>query len=355
MTTSEANFESESLKGINSDSISRISLLWIGRLGDVIVATPFLRALKIRFPKARVRLIASYRSAEVLPLIPFIDDWLVLEKPGNIGGHLRLLWKILFYPSDLVVDLNPSLSKTSTILLRLLRAPIKLSFRKYRHNGILTHQIPPAEDKEPMLERYRRLADALNAAYEPRLELRISEADDHQAALLFESFPEKRNSSFKILIHPGNFRRRSSCWKEEYFAGLSSELLKDPNIDIYYLAGPDEEGQVEDIVRKITARNVPILARMPLGVLAAFMRRMNLFFCNTTGTTHLAIAVGTPTFAIHTGYTHAIWNTGGSKDFALASGNWDSCRELPYEDVRTPLIRMIRELVNSDALRDRPK
>ncbi len=347
MGASEVNFESGSLKDINSDSISRISLLWIGRLGDVIVSTPFLRALRIRFPKARIRLIASYRSAGVLPLIPFIDDWLVLEKPENIGGHLRLLWRILFDSSDLVVDLNPSLSKTSTILLRLLRAPIKLSFKKYGHNEILTHQIPSAEDKEPMLERYRRLAGALNAAYEPRLELRISEVDDHRAALLFESFPKKRDSSFKILIHPGNFKRRSSCWKEEYFATLSNELLKDPDIDIYYLAGPDEEGQVEDILRRITERNVPILPRMSLGVLAAFMRRMNLFFCNTTGTTHLAIAVGTPTFAIHTGYTHTIWNTGGSKDFALASGNWDSCRELPYEDVRTPLIRMIRELISA--------
>jgi ADP-heptose:LPS heptosyltransferase len=354
MSASKANFESGSLKDIDSDLISRISLLWLGRLGDVIVATPFLRALRTRFPKARIRLIASYRSSEVLPLIPFIDDWLVLGKPNNIGAHLRLLRQILFYPSDLVVDLNPSLSKTSTILLRLIKAPIKLSFEKYRHTGILTHQIPPAQDKEPMLERYRRLADALNAAYEPRLELRVSEADAHQAALLFESFTKKGNPSFKMLIHPGNFKRRSSCWKEECFARLSSELLKDPNIDIYYLAGPGEEGQVRDIVRRITARNAPILPRMSLGVLAAFMRHMDLFFCNTTGTTHLAIAVGTPTFAIHTGYTHAIWNTGGSKDFALASGNWDSCRDLPYEDIRAPLIRMIHQL-SSDAILDKPK
>ena len=75
--------------------MERITALYIGRVGDVIVATSFLRAIRRRYPKARIRLIVGWRSAQVLPLIPFIDEWAVLEKPARVGGNLRFAWNIL--------------------------------------------------------------------------------------------------------------------------------------------------------------------------------------------------------------------------------------------------------------------
>ncbi len=170
----------QSLQEIRADEIHSITVVWIGRLGDVIVATPFLRGLEARFPKARIRLLVSYRSAEVLPLIPFIDKGVILGKPTEIMRHASLLYA-LFRPCDLVVDLNPSFSKTASLLCQLMRAPFKLSFEKIRAEGIYNYTVSRAEDDEPMLKRYERLARALAAPYEPRLELHSSPGDSEGA------------------------------------------------------------------------------------------------------------------------------------------------------------------------------
>ena len=92
--------------------IERITCVYIGRIGDVIVATPFLRALRKRFPKARIRLIAGHRAVQVLPLIPFVDERVVLGRPAQVGAHLTLALSLLREPCDLLVDLNSSFSKT---------------------------------------------------------------------------------------------------------------------------------------------------------------------------------------------------------------------------------------------------
>ncbi|MEK7383245.1 MAG: hypothetical protein AAB262_08155, partial [Elusimicrobiota bacterium] len=70
---------------LGADPVETITCLCIGRVGDVIVATPFLRALRRHYPKARIRLVVGWRSAQVLPLIAFIDDWAVLQKPQCLG------------------------------------------------------------------------------------------------------------------------------------------------------------------------------------------------------------------------------------------------------------------------------
>ncbi|MDE2512113.1 MAG: hypothetical protein KGL74_13395, partial [Elusimicrobia bacterium] len=95
---------------LGSGNIERITCVYIGRIGDVIVATPFLRALRRRFPKARIRLVAGARAAQVLPLIPFVDETAVLGRPAQVGAHLRLAWTLLREPCDLLIDLNSSFS-----------------------------------------------------------------------------------------------------------------------------------------------------------------------------------------------------------------------------------------------------
>src|ERR1700691_2545254 len=107
---------------LGPEPIERITCAYIGRIGDMIVATPFLPPLPPRFPKARVRLIAGYRAVQVLPLIPFVDERVVLGRPGQLGAHVKLLRSLLSEPCDLLVDLNSSFSKTSTLIARAARA-----------------------------------------------------------------------------------------------------------------------------------------------------------------------------------------------------------------------------------------
>ena len=264
--------------------IARITCLYIGRVGDVIVATPFLRAMRRHYPKARIRLVVGWPSVQVLPLIPFVDEWAVLQKPERLGSHLEFAWSLLSQPCDLLVDLNSSFSKTSMLIARATRARARVAFDKGRGPGVFDQVVAAPAVTEHMYDRYARLAAALGAPYDPELELRPPPADIAQADGLLSSFMLKGERSFKVLIHPGNFDRFSFRWPEGKFAALTDRLLDDPTLRVYYMGGPGEHEKVLAIVRALK-RSVPVLPPASLGVTGAMIRKMDLFVCNITGKT----------------------------------------------------------------------
>jgi heptosyltransferase-2 len=324
--------------------VERITALYIGRVGDVIVATPLLRALRRRWPKARIRLVVGWRSVQVLPLIPFVDEWAVLDKPARLGSHLSLAWKLLSEPCDALVDLNSSYSKTSTLIARAVRAPRKLAFDKGpRAAGVFTEVLPAPAEREHMWDRYARLAAAFDAPYDQDPELRLPPADLDDADRLLSELPAAGGGAFRVVIHPGNFDRFSFRWPEEKFAELADSLLDDARLKLHFMGGPGERAKVEAITAKLK-RPVPILPEARLGVTGAMLKRMNLFVCNITGTTHLAAALGVPTFGFYAGYTQAVWRPRGARHGGVVCPEWESCRETTVEEARAALLEHVRRL-----------
>lgn len=314
----------------------RITALYIGRVGDVIVATPLLRALRRRYPKARIRLLVSWRSAEVLPLIPFIDEWAVLDKTPRVLEHLKFAWQILSRPCDLLVDLNSSFSKTSTLIAKGVRAPRKFAFDKGRGPSAFTDVVQAPGEKEHMYDRYARLAAALEAPYDPEIELRLPTGDQAEAERLLAEIMPKGERGFKVLIHPGNFDRFSFRWPEEKFIALTNRLLDDPTLRVYYMSGPGERTKVERMVESLK-RPVAILPAARLGVSGGMLKAMDLFVCNITGTTHLATALGVPTFGFYAGYTQAVWRPRGARHGGIVCPEWESCRETGVDEAYAAL------------------
>lgn len=317
-------------------SVERITALYIGRVGDVIVATPLLRALRRRFAKARIRLFVGWRSVEVLPLIPFIDEYAVLDKPLRVLKHLKLAWRILSEPCDLLIDMNSSFSKTSTLVAAGVRAPLRLAFDKGRGRRAFTDTVPAPAEREHMYDRYGRLAATLQAPYDPELELRLPAADLAEADRLMAPIVPKNERTFKVLIHPGNFNRFSFRWPEEKFVALTNRLLDDLALRVYFMGGPGEHARVEGIVKSLK-RPVKVLPPARLGVLGGMLKKMDLFVCNITGTMHLAVALGVPTFGFYAGYTQAVWRARGARHGGVVCPQWESCREIGVEEAYSAL------------------
>ncbi|MBI4371122.1 MAG: glycosyltransferase family 9 protein [Elusimicrobia bacterium] len=324
------------------DSASRVTAVYIGRVGDVITATPFLRALRRRLPKARIRLVVGWRSREVLPLIPFIDASLILGKPWRLDAHLALAARLLSSREDLLVDLNSVFSKTSTLLARATPARAKLAFEKGKGPAVFTHALAAPAVEEHMAERYGRLAAALGAPYVPELELSLPSADAAQAERLLEPFALE-SGRFKIAIHAGNFDRFSFRWQEEKFAALADRLAADPGFQVFFLAGPGEKEKTRAVAAAMK-RPAPVLPTARLGVTGGMLRRMDLFVCNVTGTTHLAAALGVPTFAFYAGYTQTVWRPRGERHGGTLCPEWQTCRDTTVDEACAALKAHVARL-----------
>ena len=323
--------------------IERITCLYIGRIGDVVVATPFLRALRKRFPKARIRLIAGYRAVQVLPLIPFVDEKVVLGRPGQLGAHLTLALSLLREPCDLLVDLNSSFSKTSTFLARAARARVSLAFEKGKGPRVFNRTIPAPEEREHMAHRYERLAEAVGGTYGPDLELRVSPQDDARAGELLAPLLAADSRSFRVLVHPGNITRPPAFWPADRLTELCRRLQDDPSLRLYFLAGPGELETVRSIAAALP-RPAPILPAAPLPVVAGMVKRMNLLVGSLTSTTHIAAALGVPTFAFYEGYTQAVWRPRGARNGGTVSTQWSGVGPTTVEQASSALKEHISRL-----------
>ena len=316
----------------------RIAAIWIGRLGDLIIATPFLRSLRRRFPRAEIVLAVGSKGRDAAGLIPDADR-LAVWSPACAAGLIETL---SFKRSDILIDLNTAPSKTSALLAFLARARVKLAFDKGRSNSVYTHVLPAPSDREHMLDRYARLARAVGADYDPVPSLRPRPEDVGSAEEILRGLGLAAGK-FTIAVHPGNFKKFDNRWPEPRFIELTNRLLDIPAVQIVYMAGPGEEGPVAGIVSKLR-RAVPVILPLPAGAAAAVLSRMDLFLGNATGTAHLAVAVGTPTFTILSGYTKAIWMPRRGPHFDAVSGSWESCRDVPVEAVWRALGDALQKL-----------
>ncbi len=319
----------------------RVCVVWLGRIGDVIVATPFLRALRRRLPGAEITLVLSHRCAQLAPLLPFADQITLIGPVHRPERHLMAAAGLLRRRFDLLVDLNSAPSRTSALVASVVRSKVKLAFRKGRWERAFTHLIPAAEEAEHMLDRYERLSRALGAGLERRFEVIVPPSAEAAAEKIL---PGRRDDKrLRVLIHPGNFKKFDHRWPEEKFAGLTAKLLADPGLQLFYLAGPGEGRRIAGILAKVPSP-VPVLGPAPMGVVAELLRRFDLGIVNVTGTMHLAAAVGTPTFGLYSGYANAVWRPPGPDHGGCVSSSWISCRDITVDEAHAALRGALSQL-----------
>src|SRR5438105_11015941 len=108
----------------------RILVLQLKRIGDLILTTPALFALREKFPAAHVTLAIEEGSRELLPAIDFIDETLIFRRKA---GNAHVWLKLLFSGFDICLDFTGS--DRSAFFSLLSRASRRVSFSRLQKSG----------------------------------------------------------------------------------------------------------------------------------------------------------------------------------------------------------------------------
>lgn len=307
----------------------RIVVLWVGRLGDVLVSTPFLDGLRRAAPNAHLVLVTAEAGEGGANLLDCVDEVAVVRKGRRVLSNAALL-PVLARKSDLLIDLNSAPSATSRALTRLARATAYAGFRRGRGDGRFRVLADAPGEEEHMADRYARLAKALG--FEPAQDMRVAvpEAAEEKAGAMLARLEKP------VALFPGNFKKNENRWPEERFAELADHIAASGGLSPYWLVGPGEE---EDVRRTagLAKTALPVLGPYPLDVTAALLDRSALYVGNCTGVSHLAAAVGTPTFMPLAGYTAAVWAPRAGPHWSALSSDWESCRPITVDQAWTAL------------------
>ena len=304
---------------------AQILIIKMAGIGDLLLATPALRALRETYPHAHIDLLVTPDSAGILNGWQVIDRIIVLDKylfdypqqfltrPHNLL-RLKPLWRDLrdgHYDAVLLLHhlTLPFGRLKHQLLLRATGAQWRVGLDN-GHGWFLNVRVKDnGFGAMHEAEYYLAVAGAVGAkTKDKRLVVPLSEADHRQAWQLLYEHETPQNIRHPIIaMHPGSGGYSTARrWAPERFAQLADTLYSSVGGQLLLLGGPEEAELHQHIIDMIHSE-MPVRSmagRGSIKVTAALLEQVDLFIGNDSALVHLAVAAGTPTVAIF-GLTNA--------------------------------------------------
>ena len=302
-----------------------ILVIKMAGIGDLLLATPALRALRETYPHAHIDLLVTPDSAGILNGWQVIDRIIVLDKylfdypqqfltrPRNLL-RLKPLWRDLrdgHYDAVLLLHhlTLPFGRLKHQLLLRATGAQWRVGLDN-GHGWFLNVRVKDnGFGAMHEAEYYLAVAGAVGAkTKDKRLVVPLSEADHRQAWQLLYEHETPQNIRHPIIaMHPGSGGYSTARrWAPERFAQLADTLYSGVGGQLLLLGGP-EEAELHQHIIDMMHSEMPVRSmagRGSIKVTAALLEQVDLFIGNDSALVHLAVAAGTPTVAIF-GLTNA--------------------------------------------------
>ncbi len=288
-------------------SYSKILLVRMGALGDILHALPAQQVLAGRCPEAEIHWLAEPHYAPLLDCVPGIHRvWKADTKRWRRGplhweGFPKLVRQLRRERFDLALDFQGLFKSALLTWLSGARPILGFQPERFKEKGcqwFYTDTIAGEADlSRHVIETNLRLVSALfgppNASTH-RIEFSIPESDraylDRQLQLL--GLEEKG----PVLINPGA-GWPTKLWPAEQYARLSLEIENRLGLPVVFTYGPGEEPLI-DTIRRVRSGRQTWTFPSTIVQLAELCRRAGLMIAGDSGPLHLAVAVGTPVVAI---------------------------------------------------------
>ena len=271
----------------------KILLLQLKRIGDLILTTPAIAALRESFPEAQITLVVSNECADLLPAISNIDRILIARRNAR---DLALFFSVAATRFDYCVDFtrndrSASLAFLSGARRRVasyrVREQAKTRARAYTDFvGVRMRDMHTIDYHLALLEPL----GAHNASTAPRLDLPPSAYETAETL--------RRNWNVTepyVVLHPGS-ARQEKLWQPARWAEVIDHFSPSHGIDLVLTSGasPDEQAHVAAIKNSTQQPVIDLSGKTDLLTLAALIGQARLLVTVDSAPMHLAAATQTP-------------------------------------------------------------
>lgn len=287
-------------------------------IGDVLLATPTVRAIKAARPDVLVTMMVNRGTEDVLSGNPDLDEIIVLDK-GSLTAQSRLIAGLRHRQFDTVIDLTDG--DRSAFLSWISGAPVRIGFNEeHRWRGKwYTHVVQSVPGAQHRIDRDLEALKPLGiqaGSKDPRLWLTPEE--ENSADQLLDQLGFQRSQSM-VILQPGA-RYWFKAWPPERFAELADRLTYQYGCQVL-IGGSDQDIAIAQQIRQM-AKSSPIImaGRTTIKQFAAIAKKSALFVGGDGGAMHIAAAVGTPVVALFGPSNPAEWGPRGGPVEVLYKG-----------------------------------
>jgi lipopolysaccharide heptosyltransferase II len=289
-------------------------------LGDVLLTTPAICALKRGAANRRITLLTSPSGAEAARLVPEIDEIVVYESPwmkasgahGNASADRLLIDRLAAANFDAAViftvySQNPL---PAALMCYLAGIPRRLAHCRENPYQLLTDWVREPEPEKLIRHEVRRQLDLIAGVGvecdDERLRLRVPQGARLRVSRLLDRLDIAASDTW-VVIHPGS-TAASRRYPPEHFAA-AADGLAELGFDVLFTGAAAERELIETIQGQMRFASHRLSGRLNLAELAALLARAPVLISNNTGPVHVAAAVGTPVVDLYalTNPQHTPW------------------------------------------------
>ena len=268
-------------------------LIWLpSPLGDAVLCTPSLRAIRRCFESSQLTFLARPAVREILSPNNFNNSW-IEQKCGNPFAIAKMLKSRKFTYAVLFKN-----SFASALAVFLAGIPSRIGYARQGRSLFLTERLHPPKLPDgrfkpmPMLDYYLAIASWLSTDTADRnLELSL---DPNTLETLKAKLPRIQNPNGPIVILvPGGAFGPSKCWPAERFAQTADWLIDSYNATVVISVSPDRaEKKIAEEICDAAKHKLVSTAEKPvsIGELKSLFSIADLVISNDTGPRHIAIA-----------------------------------------------------------------
>jgi len=306
------------------DRIERLLVVVPNWVGDVVLATPVLAALRGHFASARISFLMRGYVADVVAGAGWHDEQFFWPQQRGLVRELRV-WDLSRRLRQARFDLAVLLTNSfrAALVTRLARVPRRVGYARDGRGWLLSDKLKPLRRDgvfvpSPVTDAYAGIAERIGCSVTDRtLRLTISDEQRRAGTNLLRHYGIGEGELYAVL-NPGAAFGAAKCWLPERFAELADRVRQEFQLRSVVVGAPGER----DLMRAIADRAAGELIccdepGTTLGSLKLVISGAALLVCNDTGPRHYGNAFGVPTVTIF-GPTHQAWtDTAGAREIKI--------------------------------------
>jgi len=283
------------LKHSSLNEVSRIMIRTTNWIGDAVMTTPALRAVRESFPDADITIVANPLVAQLFESHPDCDGVIVYDRKGKdrgLLGFLRFCARLRREHFDLSILFQNAIE--AALIAFIAGVPKRLGYTHECRRLLLTHPVTVT----PQLESMHHTDYYLNilahyGVVTTKKEQRLLICPDEQ-----EWAQQVLPTGAVATINPGAAYGSAKRWLPQRFAAVADQLVDEYGMSIILTGGPAEAEIGHDIAAAMKSPCTNFIGKTNVRELMALLANSNLMITNDSGPMHIGAALQTPLVAV---------------------------------------------------------
>lgn len=322
----------------------KILFIQLKRIGDLILTTQAIAAVREKFPEAKITLVISSAGEALAPAIIGVDELLIMR--SGVGG-LSAAAKLARSKFDYCIDFTRNDRSALLVFLsgatkRIVsfRIKVRSKFRTRFYNEFVEHRMRDMHTADYHLALLQPLGISKAS---PEIRLGLPDEAHNRAKQLLTTNNIKREF---VIFHPGS-ARAEKFWNAQRWAEVINQTGDRYDVDLVITGGPAalEQTHIRDIKSKVRHRVADLSNKTDLLTLAALIARARVLVTVDSASMHLGAATLTPQVILFGPTNPYHWRPRESAALVLQGDSQSPMTEFVPKQPRIPMNQISTEAV----------